>query len=122
MTFGMAAASPRAADGRVPIAEGISGVASGCFSPAACSAAVLIMSARAELDLALALFAAEEAQGDVGIGREPGRPSGVHGAARIEAVMQVPEVPDVVGGALGEAHLERRHAFFAEAVRGRDRL
>src|SRR3954470_18188062 len=105
----MAPASPRAADGSVPIAEGISGVASGCLSPAACSAAVLIMSARAELDLPLALLAAEEAERDVGIGREAGRPAGVHGAARIEAVMQIPEMPDVVRGTLGEAHLERGH-------------
>ena len=36
-------------------------------------------------------------------------------------MVQVPEVADVVGGALGEPDLER-HALVREAVRGGDRL
>src|SRR3989442_1711448 len=69
-------------------------------APAAISAKNALILARPKLDLPLALFPVEEAQRHLGIGGEAGRPPRVHDAARIEAVVQVPEMPDVVRGPL----------------------
>src|SRR5882672_784796 len=76
-------------------------------APTASSAAKRALR-RPKLDLPLALLAAEEAQRHLGIRSEPGRPPRVHRAAGIVAVVQVPEVADVMGGALGESDLERQ--------------
>src|ERR1700730_12364245 len=89
-------------------------------APTAISAAKSALR-RPKLDLPLALLAAEEAQRHLGICGESRRPPRVRRAAGVEAVVQVPEVADVMGGALGEPDLER-HALVREAVRGGDRL
>src|SRR6266446_1801176 len=90
-------------------------------APTAISAMKGAALGRPKLDLPLALFPVEEAQRHLGVGGEARRPPGVHDAARIEAVVQVPEMPDVVRRALGQPDVER-HALVGEAVRGDDRF
>src|SRR5438105_6449863 len=69
-----------------------------------------------DFDLPLALVAVVEAEHDRGILRESRRPLRVHGAAGVEAVVQLPQVTDVVGGALGEAGVERQISLSAESM------
>src|SRR5207248_5604069 len=69
-----------------------------------------------DFDLPLALVAVVETEHDIGILREPRRPFRVHRATRVEAVMQFPQVTDVVRRALGEAGVERQLSLATEAV------
>src|SRR5438105_13422536 len=75
-----------------------------------------------DFDLPLALVAVVETEHDLGILRESRRPLRVHGAAGVEAVVQLPQMTDVVRGALGEPGVEGQLALAAEPVARHHRL
>src|SRR3979409_484817 len=75
-----------------------------------------------DLDLTLALVAVVEAEHDLGILREPRRPLGVHGTARVEAVVQLPQVSDVMRSPLGEAGVERQLSLARKPMAPHPRL